>query len=80
MVKTLSKNKIKDNLLGMLINVWLVFFIQKYAQTKKVALDLRLFTGERLDRTTNEEEWNKKLDEHDLLTDAHLYQTQCELF
>ena len=56
------------------------YFIQKYAQTKKVALDLRPFTGERLARTTNEEEWNKKLDEHDLLTDAHLYQTQCELF
>jgi hypothetical protein len=55
-------------------------FVKKYATTSsKITLDLRSYSGVRLDRTKNEAEWNGKLENVDALTDAHLYQVHSEM-
>jgi len=55
-------------------------FVHKYVTSNNnVKLDLRSYCGIRLDRTTNEIEWNVKLEKSELLTDAHLFQYQSDL-
>jgi hypothetical protein len=55
-------------------------YVNVYAANNNKTLDLRAYSGMRLDRTVNEDEWNGKLANLNELTDAHLYQWQRESF
>ena len=54
-------------------------YVNLYAENNNKTLDLRGYSGIRLDRGNTEAGWNWSLANKDKLTDAHLYQSQSEL-
>ena len=51
-------------------------FVNRHATTKNLTLDLRAYTGHRLDRRPDESYWNQVLESNGKITDSHLFQTQ----
>jgi hypothetical protein len=51
-------------------------FVNRHATANSLTLDLRAYTGTRLDRSHYESFWNQMLDDNRKFTDSHLFQTQ----
>ena len=51
-------------------------FVDEYQASNKASLDLRPYTGTRLDRVYDETEWDRMLNDNSLKTDSHLFQSQ----
>ena len=71
---TFKQSKYKSGVSWNADQIAISVFIHKYVNVTKIHLDLKKYTGQRLDRALSESSWNSLLKDKQSITDAHLFQ------